>query len=368
MRTLSRECFDSKWIREQSRSNHLGDVVLEKCLHAFELLGRLVEERLDFVFKGGTSLLLRLNHLQRISIDIDIVCNESPDKLVSVLNSCVTAPFTKIEEDRRRHNRPPKRRHWNFHYTSFNPKNCPEPYVILDVLEEDNVYPDVEPILIEVPFLIPDHEIRVRVPSTDNLLGDKLTTLAPETIGQRYDEDHPDKIAKHLFDIGELFNEATSFASIRETYLKLYEAENGYRGGSFSMDDCLDDTINVSRLISELSVNPRLSGREASIIKAGIRNLSGHLISTRFNQTIAAVAAGKAALLATIIKFHVPGITWDHLRFDDSKIEGLRGEQLTLFPELNKLSAISPEAFHYWLLAQRFSMGNNKDSGSNLEY
>jgi hypothetical protein len=124
------------------------------------------------------------------------------------------------------------------------------------------------------------------------------------------------------------------------------------------MNDCLDDTINVSRIISELSVNPRLSGREASIIKAGIRNLSGHLIATRFNQTSAAVAAGKAALLATIIKFHVPGITWDQIRFDDSKIKELRGEHLTIFPDLNKLSAVSPEAFYYWLLAQRFSMGN----------
>jgi nucleotidyltransferase AbiEii toxin of type IV toxin-antitoxin system len=357
MRTLARECFDRKWIREQSRSNHLGDIVLEKCLHAFELLGRLVEERLDFVFKGGTSLLLRLNHLRRISIDIDIVCNESPEKLERVLNNCITSPFTKVEEDRRRHNRPPKRRHWNFHYTSFNPKNCPEPYVILDVLEEDNLYPDVEPILIEVPFLIPDHAIRVHVPSIDNLLGDKLTTLAPETIGQQYNEDHPEKIAKHLFDIGELFNVATSFASIRETYLRLYEAENGYRGGSFSMDDCLNDTINVSRLISALAVNARLSDKAVPILRAGIQNLSGHLIRTRFDQTSAAVAAGKAALLATIIKFHVSGITWAQLRFDAKRVEELRGEQLPLFPELNKLSGASPEAFHYWLLVQRFARG-----------
>lgn len=100
MRTLARECFDKKWIREQSKSNHLGETVLEKCLYAFELLGRLVEERLDFVFKGGTSLLLRLNHLRRISIDIDIVCNESPDKLENVLKRCVTSPFIKLEDIR----------------------------------------------------------------------------------------------------------------------------------------------------------------------------------------------------------------------------------------------------------------------------
>ncbi len=76
MRTLARQCFERDWIQEQSRLNHLGDIVLEKCLYAFELLGRLTEARLNFVFKGGTSLILRLQNLRRISIDIDIVCDE----------------------------------------------------------------------------------------------------------------------------------------------------------------------------------------------------------------------------------------------------------------------------------------------------
>jgi len=357
MRTLERGCFEKKWIIDESTSNHLGDTVLEKYLHAFELLGRLVEEQLNFVFKGGTSIILRLNHLRRISIDIDIVCNESSKKLEKVLKNCVYDPFTRVEEDHRHHPNPPKPRHWNFYYNSFKPDNCPEPYVILDVLEEGNLYPDVESIQIKAPFLKLDHEIRVRVPSIDNLLGDKLTTLAPETIGQRYNEDHPDKIAKHLFDIGELFNQANSLSSVRETYLKLYEAENGYRGGSFSLDNCLDDTINVSRLISALTINPGLTDKEALLLKTGISNLSGHLIRTNFNPTAAAVAAGKAALLATIIKFQVSGITWDQIRFDDSRIVELRGEELTLFPELNNLSAVSPEAFHYWLLTEQYSRG-----------
>lgn len=77
MRTLQRECFTRDWIDQKSREIRTGNTFLEKCLHAFELLGRLQQEGLDFVFKGGTSLLLRLPDPKRLSIDIDIVSRES---------------------------------------------------------------------------------------------------------------------------------------------------------------------------------------------------------------------------------------------------------------------------------------------------
>ena len=147
-----------------------GNTFLEKCLHAFELLGRLQQEGLDFVFKGGTSLLLRIPEPHRLSIDIDIVCRDA--RLERVLGNCVGTPFTRVEEDKRRHNHPPRRRHWNFHYNSVNPEGAAEPYVILDVLEEDVLYPDVETIPIAASFLEPDHAISVRVPTIDNLLAE----------------------------------------------------------------------------------------------------------------------------------------------------------------------------------------------------
>jgi hypothetical protein len=203
LRTLSRQCFDRAWIENESRRYHVGNTFFEKSLYAFELLGRLAEEGLDFVFKGGTSLLLRLPKPRRLSIDVDIVCRESAVRLERILRNCATPPFTGQEEDDRRHNRPPRRRHWNFSYNPFDPEHCPEPYIILDVLEEDCLYPDVEPVAIRTPFFTADHNIQVRVPTVDNLLADKLTAFAPGTIGQEYSEEHPEKIAKHLFDIGD---------------------------------------------------------------------------------------------------------------------------------------------------------------------
>lgn len=351
MRTLQRESFQASQIDAASRSIKTGNTFLEKCLHAFELLGRLQQEGIDFVFKGGTSLLLRIPDPHRLSIDIDIVCRDP--HLERVLDRCVGTPFTRLEEDKRRHNHPPRRRHWNFHYNSVNPDQCPEPYVILDVLEEDVLYPDVESIPIAASFLTVDHKILVSVPTVDNLLADKLTAFAPLTIGQPYSDDHPEKMIKHVFDIGELFNIAGSIHAVRDVYNIIAAAEIGYRGGGYRPETCLDDTIEAARLITGLTVNQRFDTDRCELLATGIDALRGHLIGTDWNLRHAAIAAGKAALLAALIRQGTTARPLDQLRFDSGKTAGLVGAQLSQFPGLNKLPGASPEAFYYWNLVDQ---------------
>lgn len=67
--------FKPEWINTQRRQ--LGNCdpgILEKCIHALTLLGYLVQSGLPFIFKGGTSLLLHMPQVRRLSRDIDIVC------------------------------------------------------------------------------------------------------------------------------------------------------------------------------------------------------------------------------------------------------------------------------------------------------
>ncbi len=47
--------------------------LLEKVYRAFLLLEGLSESGVDFVFKGGTAVMLLLDRAQRFSIDIDII-------------------------------------------------------------------------------------------------------------------------------------------------------------------------------------------------------------------------------------------------------------------------------------------------------
>jgi hypothetical protein len=46
--------------------------IFERCVHALELVGRLAEAKLDFIFKGGTSLILHLEPVRRLFVDVDI--------------------------------------------------------------------------------------------------------------------------------------------------------------------------------------------------------------------------------------------------------------------------------------------------------
>jgi hypothetical protein len=61
--------------------------ILERSVRALVLVTRLAETGLPFVFKGGTSLLLRLRKINRLSIDVDITTETPPEELSPYLES-----------------------------------------------------------------------------------------------------------------------------------------------------------------------------------------------------------------------------------------------------------------------------------------
>jgi hypothetical protein len=68
---IDRASYELEWIRKVSASlDKKGDPkLLEKVIYAFTLLEQIVVNKLDFIFKGGTSLLLSTNPPRRFSID-----------------------------------------------------------------------------------------------------------------------------------------------------------------------------------------------------------------------------------------------------------------------------------------------------------
>jgi hypothetical protein len=68
------KCFHRNWIEEKSilfgtKSKKSNPELIEKVIYALYLLQELSKANLDFVFKGGTSLLLILEKLHRFSIE-----------------------------------------------------------------------------------------------------------------------------------------------------------------------------------------------------------------------------------------------------------------------------------------------------------
>jgi hypothetical protein len=147
------ECFTKDW-QTQKRAELGGcDPVLpEKTIHTFALLDALARTGLDFVFKGGTSLLLRLPKIRRLSIDIDIVCAlpaAVQDALLEEIGR--TVPFTRMSEDQRGVDRLPERKHFKFFYAPLDANN-PAPFVLLDVVREVNLYPKWSSSLLKPPL------------------------------------------------------------------------------------------------------------------------------------------------------------------------------------------------------------------------
>src|SRR5436190_12963021 len=103
---LHPQCFTKEWLKHQAEavgSQNL--VMLEKAIVAIQLLGHLAESGLPIQFKGGTSLLLRLNPIRRLSIDVDIVTQAKPEELLAALARVSTlAPLTGYEHDTQRDN------------------------------------------------------------------------------------------------------------------------------------------------------------------------------------------------------------------------------------------------------------------------
>jgi hypothetical protein len=95
---FSSRSFSREWIEAVAKQSGTQDVVVDKCIRALALVARLSEAGLDFVFKGGTSLMLHLNPVRRLSIDVDIASLEPLDWVREVLSRIADGqPFIRWE-------------------------------------------------------------------------------------------------------------------------------------------------------------------------------------------------------------------------------------------------------------------------------
>ena len=79
---LLQENFAEEHIRELQRTSRRDPVLLERAVYAFGLLEALAKVGMPFIFKGGTCLMLLMEHPRRLSTDIDIIAEPeiNPDE------------------------------------------------------------------------------------------------------------------------------------------------------------------------------------------------------------------------------------------------------------------------------------------------
>ena len=338
-----------EWIvAQQARLGMADPIIVEKAIFALTLLDLLARTDLDFVFKGGTALLLHLPQPKRLSIDIDIVCNAAKSDFESALAVIIgPGPFLRWDEQTRGERGLPGRRHYRFHFQS--PTQDQEMHILLDVVTEPNVLTHIIERPVKAAFLEIAEPIVVKTPRLESLLADKLTAFAPGSIGVPLTAQFSQQVIKQLFDIAQLYDHARELSILAEDNRNAFGAEARYRGFPGSYSDYLDDVIQAAFHLCALDLKgaPKDREEENRLYRRGIVQLGNHLVSVPFRLPEAKIAAAKAARLAMLLKtldFSTPLPV-----FDPALAIGLREKQLTEpFACLNRLKSFAPEVFFYW--------------------
>lgn len=347
---IKRETYSLEWISTVCRSNRNADPILvEKVIRAVTLLHSLAINELDFIFKGGTSLLLVFDNPKRLSIDIDIILNNRQVDLHSLFDKIVNETnFTRWEEQERKVSSKIEKAHYKFFYAPIHQTNKGEEYILLDILFESNHYPVLTEHTVQSSFLQWEgNTVSVVTPTAEGLLGDKLTAFAPNTTGIPY-EKHGDsmsmEIIKQLYDIGNLFDRSHDMKIIRASFQSIAAVELQYRDHeNKSIDDVYEDVIQTALTVSSRGV---LGSGDYLQLQNGIKRVTRFIFGESFQIDKAVTAAAKAAYLSYSIKTGKPTIE----RYTDSAVLKDWRIKDPNFNKLNKLKKSNPEAFFYWYL------------------
>ena len=354
-------CFLEEWLekfKKQKNHRQIDKIILEKMIYALHLLERLKSNRLDFVFKGGTSLILLLDEGNRFSIDIDIISKTSQKELEAILNKIINSShFTQWKLDEHRSYQPgvPKA-HYKF---SFETRMQGSGTVLLDVLIEDVVYPKLIERPVATKWIETDETTMVTVPTVDSIIGDKLTAFAPNTIGIPYfkgkdNQPFSMEICKQLFDLSKLFEPIENMETVSESFKVFAKKEIAYRknrnpDSGLTPEKVLQDTIDTCLLLAKRGSGTADEKSKFIELQKGIRAFgTGFLMEGNFRIDDAIPAAARIAYLATKI------LNKDLLPIEYYNKQNIK--ELTIDnPEWNFLNRLKRQpdksSFYYWYRA-----------------
>ena len=301
-------CLKQQHVIKIVGNNEKKKDIYEKYVHSMKLLEQLdaLLGNKHYVFKGGTSLLILFKTSSRFSIDIDICMEEKEyenrDDLETFFKNNIKPPFTNVVRDKDRNShggRDIKASHYRFYYKpQFKTE---ENYVLLDVTFQDNSIVGKK-MAIDNPRVIQSGKpLEVNTIMIDDLLGDKLTAFAPNTIGVKYSNKNQfgrpkcTEIIKQLYDCAFLYNHCLDLDRVAIIYKETGNFQIKYENNkALDIKSCLLDTIKTC----ELLLNGGLRDKDNyKLLMEGVRNFNDYKI----DDPVTVIDIQRYALLIDII-------------------------------------------------------------------
>ena len=353
---ISEKSFTKEWLSQVNQKldwkrNEDQLKNLEKAIAALYLLESLSQTDIKFIFKGGTSLLLLLGKIFRLSIDIDLIVEKKKQNMDTIFSEICRQSklFIRYEKQEREKSKLVGTDHYKFYYLPFS-NDTEESFILLDIYYMSNPYQNTINVEIasDVVNTVGDN-LRVTTPDVNSILADKLTAFAPETIGISLSAEpgyRPKRVEviKQLFDISNLYDPADNIECINTTYRTIAEHEIKSKKLSITPLDTLQDSERYAYIIGHAG---HIDASTYTTISKGYKDFNKFVSDLSFDENQAILAAAKVAYLTKLI-YEEKG---ELVKYDNSTDMSLWEINDHNFRNFNEYKYSNPEAFFYWVHA-----------------
>ena len=353
---ISVKSFTKEWLSHVNKAldwkRHDDQLkTLEKAIAALYLLESLSQANMDFIFKGGTSLLLLLGKIHRLSIDIDVIVNKKNQNIENLFSGICDRNklFFRYEKQEREKAKLSDIEHYKFYYHPFD-NDTAESYILLDICYMENPYQKIISVEIVSDVIQTEGDnLRVITPDINSILADKLTAFAPDTIGVSLSAEpgHRPKrveVIKQLYDISNLFDKADDIECIKATYQTIAEHEIKIKSLDITPEDTLKNSEYYAYLIGHAG---QINEPVYTTISKGYKDFNKFVSDLSFDENLAISAAAKVAYL---IKTMMDD-KYDLIKYDNSVDMTSWEISDQKYLKFNEYKYSNPEAFFYWIKA-----------------
>ncbi len=337
------------FLKEHIDSCHLNasPILAEQAIHCLELVSELADNGLSFQFKGGNSLLMLLKEPKRFSIDVDIATDKPREEIELVLDDIISKNKRFYRWERRQHKTKPwipLSSYYLFYRSLYQTEqDCS---VMLDVQMRRSPYrTEFKPV---VCGNIYQSTIKAEIPLPSSIIGDKLLTLGPSTLGIPLGKGKEAQRLKHVYDVSRLLYTFPKLSEIKESFKACINQENSIQQKEILEKDIIADTLNFCWSVVFSNDKPDLESCGAILAEnaRGIEPFSAHLFESGYSWKNLQIDMARVALCISA--------AGEKDVSDEQFISALEGKGIRgVLPE--NVLALNREARKYWETVSQWS-------------